>query len=137
MINRSVFRLVMSVAIPLASAAVIELLPKTRVAQVPFQFQVADRILPAGTYAVRAGGLGRGIRIQNQKSAGDFLDCATAKSKFGRSDRARLVFADQDGQYRLSEIWFEADGRGVILRNATVSGGGEQKAGEEKCVWLR
>ncbi|HEX5226770.1 MAG TPA: hypothetical protein VFW44_03635 [Bryobacteraceae bacterium] len=132
--NRSVFRLMMSIGIPLVSAAAIELLPQTRVAQVPFQFQVANRTLPPGTYAIRKSGLGRGICIQNQKADASASSCTPGKGMFGRSEPARLVFDDQDGQYRLAEIWFDADGHGMNLQR---SANRKNEAREEKSVWLR
>lgn len=134
MIDRSIFRLVLSVGVPIASALVIEQLPQTRVAQVPFAFQVEDQTLPPGTYAVKAGGLGRNIRIQNQKLPAAHMNCGKTKPKFGRAEPARLVFDNYDGQYRLAEIWFDADGHGVILRTANSQGVPDREA---KCVWLR
>lgn len=134
MIDRSIFRLVLSVGVPIASALVVEQLPQTRVAQVPFAFLVEDQTLPPGTYAVKAGGLGRNIRIQNQKLPAVRMNCGKTESKFGRAEPARLVFENYDGRYRLAEIWFDADGRGVILPTANMQGVPD---GEAKCVWLR
>ena len=120
MINNPFLRLTIGMAVPIASALVMEQLPKTGVAEVPFAFQVEQQTLPAGTYSVQEADLGRAFRIQNKKVANAGLKCAAAKRKFGRAQEARLVFANHGGRYRLSEIWFDADGRGLVLPESRV-----------------
>jgi hypothetical protein len=134
MMDRSILRLMVSIGVPIASAVLIEQLPKTRVAQVPFAFQVEGQTLPAGTYAVKAGGLGRNIHIQNQKLTAAALNCARVKGKFGKAEPARLVFENAGGRYRLAEIWFDADGRGVVLANVAAH---QRESLEQKSVWLQ
>jgi len=115
-IEKNVLRLMIGVAVPIASALVMEQLPKTGIAEVPFAFQVEDRTLPPGTYSVKQANLGRDVRIQNQKVAALGTKCVAAKHTFGRAQEARLVFERYDGRYVLSEIWFDAEGQGLILR---------------------
>jgi hypothetical protein len=115
MIEKPAVRLMIAVGLPLACALLVEQLPKPRVAQVPFSFQVAGETLPAGNYSVEQFGLGRGIRLQNNQLAAG-AQCIAARRKFGRTQAARLVFDRSDGAYRLAEVWLEADGRGMILR---------------------
>jgi hypothetical protein len=131
MIDRNLLRLMIGVGVPILSALVIEQLPQTRVARVPFAFQVDNQTLPAGTYAVKEASLGRNIRIQNEKLG---AECRSASAKFGKTEPARLIFDTYKGQYLLSEIWFDADGRGVILRNQNRQPAGNREA---KCVWLQ
>jgi hypothetical protein len=131
--DRTLLRLMISVGVPISSALVMEQLPQTRVAQVPFAFQVENQTLPPGTYALKQAGLGRNIQIQNEKLAAAGTNFMAATGKFGRVEPARLIFDSYQGQYRLAEIWFEADGRGMILREK----GSGQAGGEAKCVWLR
>ncbi len=115
MIDRTVLRLMIGLGVPLASALLIEQLPKTGVAEVPFAFQVEEQTLPPGTYSVKQADTGRGIRIQNQKVPEAGTKCVAAKRKFGKAEGARLVFDRCGGHYFLSEIWFDSDGRGLIL----------------------
>jgi hypothetical protein len=126
MIEKTVVRLILGVCLPVASAVVIEQLPKTGVAEVPFAFQMEDQTLPPGTYAVKQADGGRAICVQNEEIANGDLNCMAAKSKFGRAQGqgARLGFEHDAGRYFLVEIWFEADGRGLILRR----GGEEQQS---------
>jgi hypothetical protein len=115
MIERTVLRLLIGMGGPIASAVVLEQLPKTGVAEVPFAFQVEEQTLPRGTYAVKQADHGRGVRIWNENVAGTGLNCAAVKRRFGKAEGARLVFENRGGRYFLSEIWFDADGRGLIL----------------------
>ncbi len=130
MIEKPVIRLIVAVVVPLASALIVEQLPKPRIAEVPFSFQVAERTLPAGNYSVEQLGLGRGIRLQNNRLVGAGAQCMAARRKFGRTEAARLVFDRSDGGYRLAEVWFDTDGRGLILREPSGNR-------EIKCVWLQ
>ena len=50
--ERTILRLLVGMGGPIASAVVLEQLPKTGVAEVPFAFQVQEQTLPRGTYAV-------------------------------------------------------------------------------------
>jgi hypothetical protein len=108
------------IALPIAAAVVLEQLPKTGVARVPFAFQVQGETLPAGTYSVKQTVRGRAVCLENQKLADSARNCVAAKSKFGKAEGSRLVFSNYEGHYVLSEIWFEADGAGLILQNRAV-----------------
>jgi hypothetical protein len=118
MMERTILRLLIGMGGPIASAVVLEQLPKTGVAEVPFAFQVEKQTLPRGTYAVTQADHGLGVRISNEKVADTGTNCAAVKRKFGKAGEARLVFENHGGRYFLSEIWFEADGRGLVLQPA-------------------
>jgi hypothetical protein len=115
MLEKPILRLMIGVGVPIATALVMEQLPKNGVAEVPFAFQVEQQSLPPGTYSVKQSDGGRGVRIQNEKVAGAGTRCVAAKREFGKAQGARLVFDSREGRYFLSEIWFDADGRGLIL----------------------
>ncbi len=104
----------------MTSALVLEQLPKSGVAQVPFAFEVEDQTLPPGSYSIKQEDRGRSIRIQSEKTAGMGLTCLAVKRRFGKPQGARLVFENREGHYFLSEIWFEADGRGLILQKSSL-----------------
>jgi hypothetical protein len=116
-IEKTLIRLTIGVAVPIATALLMEQLPKAGVAEVPFTFQVKDQTLPPGIYSVKQADLGRGIRIQNQSVATASLKCVAAKLRFGRVEEPRLVFEKSAGSYSLLEIWFDAEGRGLILQD--------------------
>ncbi len=120
MIQRTMIRLIIAAGVPILTTMVMEQLPKTGVAEVPFAFQVEDQTLPPGTYSVKQADLGRGVRIENQKVAGIGMQCVGAKRRFGKAQEARLVFDSAGGQYALSEIWFDDEGQGLILRKKSA-----------------
>lgn len=115
MFERTVVRLTIGMGVPIACALIMEQLPKTGVAEVPFAFQVEQQILPPGTYSVKQADLGRAVSIQNEKVGQPGMLCQALKRRFGTAQEARLVFHSHAGRYFLSEIWFDADGRGLIL----------------------
>ncbi len=121
MIEKTVLRLVIAMGVPIASAIVIDQLPKTGVAEVPFAFQVEAQTFPPGSYAVKQADGGRSVRIQSEKIAGERVECTGVSRKFGRAEGARLVFENYEGRYILSEIWFETDGSGLVLSNSGLS----------------
>jgi hypothetical protein len=130
MFQRGVFRLAVGMGLPIASALVVEQLPKSGVAEIPFSFEVDGRALPAGTYLVREADFGHSIRVQDQTPGGG-VAVARAKWRFGTPNRSTLIFERDGGRYSLTEIWFEADGPGLILA------AGKSAAGETRYVPLR
>lgn len=105
-------------AVPIASAFVIEQMPKKAIADVPFPFQVEGQALPPGTYSVKQMSRFRSIRIQNQAMSGASKQCVPVKRTWGKAKGARLVFEAYGDRYFLSEVWFESDGSGLILRKS-------------------
>ncbi len=116
-------RLMIGIGLPIASALVMEQFPKTGVAEVPFAFQVEEQTLPPGFYLVKQADRGRSVWIQREKAAGPVLECAAVKGKFGKAQGPRLSFENRKGRYVLSEIWFDADGRGLVLREGQARHG--------------
>ncbi len=115
MLEKPMLRLMIGIGLPIASALVMEQFPKTGVAEVPFAFQVEEQTLPPGFYLVKQADRGRSVRIQREKAASPVLECVAVKGKFGGAQEARLAFENHKGHYVLSEIWFDADGRGLVL----------------------
>jgi hypothetical protein len=137
MIERTVLRLMIGMGVPIATVVVMEQLPKTGVVEVPFAFQVDEQTLPPGIYSVKQADRGRGIRIQNEKVAQAGLKCIAAKRKFGNPQEPRLVFDGYQGRYVLSEIWFDTNGRGLILRDASLHTGPTPEDRDVRCVSFR
>jgi hypothetical protein len=135
MFQRGVFRLAIGMGLPIASALVVEQLPKSGVAEIPFSFEVEGRMLAAGTYAVKEADFGRSIRIQNDTPGGE-VAVARAKWRFGTSNRSTLIFVEQSGRYSLAEIWFESDGPGLVLQGLSLQAG-KSADGEIRYVPLR
>jgi hypothetical protein len=115
MMQRPVLRLIFAVGLPIAAALLLEQMPKTGVAEVPFAFQVEDQVLPAGTYSIRETDFGRSLRIRNERLPDLGAECVVVRHRFGKSRGSRVVFQSQGRRYYLSEVWFDADGAGLVL----------------------
>jgi hypothetical protein len=86
------------------------------VAQVPFEFMVADKTLGAGEYSVTTiDQSGAAIAILNTAGGGS-IRLATSKARNDREKPAKLVFHRYGGTYFLSEVWMagEATGRELL-----------------------
>ena len=75
-------------------------------ANIPFDFVVGDRVMPAGEYTVGpAGSLGQAITISSSDRTD--LSLTTACASSGPSKSTKLVFHSLAGRYFLSQIWVE------------------------------
>jgi hypothetical protein len=85
-------------------------------ADIPFDFIVANKTLPAGRYTVRAAtsdGQGMSIKSGDGKSAAIILSNSVADKSKERN--ARMVFYRYGQQYFLAEVW-SGDAYGRQLR---------------------
>ncbi|HEX8069427.1 MAG TPA: hypothetical protein VF546_05720 [Pyrinomonadaceae bacterium] len=93
---------------------------KTMTAQVPFDFYVRDRVLPAGTYEVTAlsadGALLRISRVDGDDAVSVITNSAQADRRHEAS--ARLIFRRYDDQYFLAAAWRDADNGRELSRTS-------------------
>jgi hypothetical protein len=89
----------------LSSLMSAQTLTKKVVAQVPFDFVVGNKIMPAGEWVVSAGD-GNILAIANFDARKSALSAATRGDE-NKNNRTSLVFERYAGQYLLSEIRIE------------------------------
>lgn len=95
------------------------------VVQIPFDFQVAGKTLPAGLYVIERSTLasaeGLSLRNTNNKH-GVYVLTSTVRSG-SRQSGSRLVFNRYKEQYFLSQLWTsgEASGRELIKTGRELS----------------
>ena len=87
-------------------------------AQVPFDFHLGGRALPAGTYTVTCLGYAAGkvalhIRSADGRAGGIVL--MHKASGAGGREEARLVFNRYGDQYFLAQVWDGADNTGLEM----------------------
>jgi len=86
-------------------------------ASIPFDFVVADRVLPAGEYIVsRASDSSPAIVIRPVDGPGASLAMTFACANAGPSKDTKLVFHTLGGRYFLSQVWAEGSAQGRQLR---------------------
>jgi hypothetical protein len=88
------------------------------VVNIPFDFQVAGKTLPAGQYVIERSTLSsaEGLSLRNvEKRQGAYV-LTTAVQAYNRQSASRLVFTRYKDQYFLSQFWTagEASGRELI-----------------------
>jgi len=100
---KGITMLTMIVAIAFATAVVSAQAQsaKTVISNIPFEFIVADRTLPAGEYRVNRS-IGNALKISTRDAAAFRLTNELEPSKDGR---ARLVFHRYGNRYFLAEVW--------------------------------
>ena len=83
-------------------------------ATIPFDFYVADQLLPAGTYMIARQGHSDAIRIYNNAGKSAFV-MSNALSKNRAPDFSRLVFHRYGSTSFLTGIYWEGSAAGRAL----------------------
>ena len=113
-IAKGLAMLMVTLALAAASAVVANGQSKAQmVAQVPFEFMVADKTLSAGEYRVAAiDQSGDTIAILNKAGDG-IIRLSSPRDRSGSDKPAKLVFHQYGSTYFLSQVWMagEATGR--------------------------
>ena len=85
------------------------------VANIPFQFNIGNKTLPAGKYAVRAASGGTSIVVltiqshDGKASASLMMSTVEGKAQQG----AKLIFNRYGNQYFFAEAWVDGDANGL------------------------
>ena len=88
------------------------------VANVPFEFSVGYKALPAGTYSVQSiVSAGDGLLIQSTDGKISALRLSDATRRIKEKPQARLVFHRYGERYFLAEVWNGVDdiGRQLLM----------------------
>jgi hypothetical protein len=86
------------------------------VADVPFEFSVGYKALPAGTYSVQSiVSAGNGLLIQSTDGKMSALRLSEATPRIKEKPKARLVFHRYGERYFLAEVWNGVDNTGRQL----------------------
>src|SRR5580765_1913115 len=88
-------------------------------ANIPFDFVVGDRVMPAGEYQVNEMGASGGvIAILSDDRKANALVLTSACETSGRSNSSKLVFHAIGGRYFLSQVWTQGYSQGRQLRES-------------------
>jgi hypothetical protein len=109
--------LLLVVALALAAAAVSAKAQSTGkvVANVPFEFSVGYKIMPAGEYSVQVITTSNGLMIQSADGKNSAVRLADLTDRAKAKSPARLVFHRYGERYFLAEVWSGADNTGRLL----------------------
>ena len=85
------------------------------VANVPFEFSVGYKTMPAGEYSVQAIASANGLLIQSADGNNSALRLSEATERIKDKSHARLVFHRYGERYFLAEVWNGVDNTGRML----------------------
>ena len=109
-------------------------------ANVPFAFNIGDKSLPAGTYAVRE--MDRATLIQSKDAKDSVLGIYNYAGP-SKAEETKLVFNKVGDHYFLAQIWTSARGQGLAVpeskleKEMRASNSGPQSGVETMIVALR
>ena len=84
-------------------------------AQVPFDFMVGDKALPAGEYSVNSIIQdGSALRIRNAEATDSAMRLTNSIVAKPNNSQSRLVFHRYGQTYFLAEVWRDSDGRQLL-----------------------
>jgi len=89
----------------------------TVAADIPFDFSVANRTLPAGEYTVKGGPTAGTILVRNDDGKGAVSVLAQSAHSNGEAKKAMLVFRRYGNQYFLAKVTYVdgSDGREIMM----------------------
>ena len=99
----------------LGSALLIAQTSGAGVAEVPFDFQILNQTLDAGTYAVAQANSSGVLTLRNQDT-GKSIVIMAGINKSGKAGDPKLVFNRYGDRYFLSQVWFAGEdfGHGLM-----------------------
>lgn len=90
-------------------------------ADVPFAFNIGDKVLPAGNYSLTSAGVGgMALMIRNENQDAAALTLTNSCRKLDAAPDTKLVFHRIGDQYFLYQIWTEGNSAGRQLRTPSA-----------------
>ncbi len=94
---------------------------KRQVANIPFEFVVGDKSLPAGEYDVTAmTPTGETLRVRGTENAKSAIRLSSALTQAKPAEKGKLVFRRYANRYFLAEVWTAGDSNGRQLRKSSA-----------------
>jgi hypothetical protein len=114
--KRQTFSLVSLLSLLLVAGSAIAQTVHVR-ANIPFNFAVGSKTLPAGTYDVGTidGRDSKMLLLQGRDGNSSMIVGSNAAENFKPADKTKLVFNQYGSRYFLSEIWVNGATRGRQL----------------------
>ena len=91
---------------------------KIAVADIPFSFRVADRVLPPGSYTVTAHS--NGLTQLWSADTRESVVFLTNSEQSNKQPDPKLVFTCYGDRYFLSQVWFGNSDTGRVLRKSRL-----------------
>lgn len=106
-------------------------------AELPFDFQVQGRVLPAGMYSLTHSNTDGILFIRNE-GTGESIAFLAPVRKWGKADDPKLTFNQYGDRYFLSTVWFGGeDGFGLVKSRQEKEIFGDGKPGVLASIRLK
>lgn len=114
--KRQAFSLVSLLTLLLVAGSAIAQTVHVR-GDIPFNFAVGNKTLPAGTYDVGtiSSGDSKTLLLQSRDGDASMMVNSNAAESFKPADKTKLVFNRYGNRYFLSQIWVNGETRGRQL----------------------
>ena len=109
------FALTAGLTAALGTMSLMAQMTKAGNAEIPFDFQIQDQVLPAGSYTVDETSTTGLIVVRNDDTRKAVLALAPVRTS-GKEDGPKLVFHRYGDRYFLSEIWLTGEDAGHMIR---------------------
>lgn len=101
-------------------------------ANIPFEFMVGSKTLPAGEYMVTPQTTAGVLWVQNEETSDSAFALTNSVETLGYSDQTKLIFHRYGNQYFLSQIWTLGATAGRELPKSKVEREASQTASIER-----
>ena len=111
---------------------------KVAVADVPFSFRIADRVLPPGNYTVTAHSNGL-MQLSNRENQQSMVFLANSERTNKQSD-PKLIFNCYGDRYFLSQVWLGNDDGRILAKGhleKEIAGTGSKTPGSLASIRIK
>jgi len=106
------------------------------IADIPFEFTVGQKVLPAGEYTVNASAA-PGVLVIGGRDASVFTQTIPSSTNSGTVPGSKLVFHRYGNTYFLSQVWNAASQRGYRLPKSKTEREMARNAGRTELASVR
>jgi hypothetical protein len=112
--------------------------PDAMTVEIPFEFTVGERSLPAGKYVIgRLSPTSSAVIVRSDDGGPSAVGMTSGSLHQTREDRkAKLVFKQYDGVYFLSQVWIPGRGVAVAITKSEQESALAKNGAEAKTVAL-
>jgi hypothetical protein len=123
----TMFTLIVVLSLFTAVASANGQLSRRQVADIPFDFVVGDKEMPAGTYSLEGLTGGEVVRIRATKNETSAFRLTSLIVHTKAAEKSQLVFHRYGNSYFLAETWIAGDTNGRRLNKSSLERAMEQE----------
>ncbi|MBV8831837.1 MAG: hypothetical protein JO108_21725 [Acidobacteriaceae bacterium] len=118
--KRTLNRIMLATTLSALFGSVSLMAQNRETAEIPFDYHVSTKVLPAGKYMVEQLSTPTLFRISDNRGHSLFVSAPCPKAGKLGTDNPRLAFVHSGSDYVLSEIWMPGGVDGATLRQSDI-----------------